>query len=152
MSNILTVYDNLAKVTVTTTSGKTPKVYNLTALPESLTTAHLPCRLLLPLGGMPGEGRDGQFLGIGASATMQWQVNDLMFWQASEQGIGVREFAGELVDYCGKYAEAMKGYKCPASDMVLDGWSVTPGEFEYPLGSGRYYAAVRCQLMITEAI
>jgi len=54
MSNILTAYDNLAKVTVTTTSGKTPKVYNLTALPESLTAAHLPCRLLLSLGGMPG--------------------------------------------------------------------------------------------------
>ena len=152
MSNILTAYDALEALTVTTTSGKTPKVYNLDALPESLTTAHLPCRLLLPLGGMPGEGRDGQFLGIGSTATMQWQVNDLMFWQASEQGLGVREFAEELVDYCGKYAEAMKTFKCPATDMVLDGWSVTPGEFEYPLGSGRYWAGVRCQLMITEAI
>lgn len=152
MSNILTAYDNLAKLAVTTKSGKTPKVYNLASLPESLNTAQLPCRLLLPLGGMPGEGRDGQFLGIGESATMQWQVNDLMFWQASEQGRGVKDFAKDLVDYCGQYAEAMKSYKCPATDMVLDGWSVTPGEFEYPLGSGRYYAAVRCQLMITEEI
>ena len=152
MSNILTAYDNLAAVIVTTTSGKTPKVYNLDSLPENLTTAHAPCRLLLPLGGMPGEGRDGQFLGLGSSATMQWQVNDLMFWQISEQGIGVREFAEDLVDYCGKYAEAMKTFKCPAADMVLDGWSVTPGEFEFPVGSGRYWAGVRCQLMITEAI
>ena len=50
------------KLSVTTTSGVEPEVYNLDALPESITTAHLPCRLLLPLGGNPTEALEGQFI------------------------------------------------------------------------------------------
>lgn len=152
MSNILTAYDNLEDTTITTTSGVTPKVYNLGDLPDSMDTARLPCRLLLPLGNTPGEGRDGSFLGIGSSATIQWTVNDLMLWKASAQGVGLREVAEDLVDYAGKYAEAMKDFKCPAADMVLDSWVSTPGEFEWPRGSGRFYAGVACQLVITEAL
>jgi len=152
MSIVTNIYDALAASDVTTTSGKTPTVYNLDELPESITTAHLPCRLLLPIGGNPNEALEGQFIAIGTTVTVNWQVSDLMLWQASEQGLGLREFAPELVDYCGKYVDAMRSFKCPYQNSVLEGFSVTPGEYEWPRGSGRFYAGVLAQLSIKEVL
>lgn len=152
MSVITTIYANLEAKTVTTTGGVTPEVYDLDELPESITTAHLPCRLLLPLGGNPMEAREGQFIAIGTGVTVNWQISDLMLWQASEQGIGLREFAPILVDYCGKYVDAMRTFRCPATNTALEGFSVTPGEYEWPRGSGRFYAGVLCQLNIKEVL
>lgn len=150
MSVITNIYDALEAVTVTTTSGVTPTVYGLDELPESITTAHLPCRLLLPVGSYPAEGRDGEFIAIGTGVTITWQITDLMLWQASEQGLGLREFAPELVDYCGEYMDAMRAFKCPYANSALEGFSMTPGEFEWPRGSGRFYAGVICQLNVKE--
>lgn len=152
MSVITQVYNALEAVTVTTTSGVTPIVYDLDELPESITTAHLPCRLLLPLGGNPLTEREGSFYAIGTGVTVDWQISDLMLWQASEQGIGLREFAPELVDYCGKYVDAMRTFKCPYSNTALTGFSVTPGEYEWPRGSGRFFAGVLAQLVIKEHV
>jgi len=150
MSIITNIYAALAAKTITTTSGVTPTVYDLDELPENITTAHLPCRLLLPVGGYPAEGRDAEFIAIGTGVTINWQITDLMLWQASEQGIGLREFAPELVDYCGKYLDSMRTFKCPYTNSALESFSVMPGEFEWPRGSGRYYAGVICQLNIKE--
>lgn len=152
MSIISNIYDALAAKEVATTSGKTPTVYNLDELPESITTAHLPCRLLLPIGGNPNEALDGQFIAIGTTVTVNWQVSDLMLWQASEQGLGLREFAPELVDYCGKYVDMMRTFKCPYTNSALEAFSVTPGEYEWPRGSGRFYAGVLAQLNIKEVL
>jgi len=150
MSAINAIYSALELKTVTTTSGITPKIYGLAELPESITTAHLPCRLLLPVGGNPTEGRDVQFIAIGTGVTAMWQVTDLMLWQASEQGSGLREFAPELVDYCGKYLDMVRTFKCPATNTALDSASMLPGMYEWPVGSGRQFAGVMCQLTIRE--
>jgi len=152
MSMISEVYTALAALTVTTTSGKTPAVYNLGELLESVNTANLPCRLLLPLGDNPGEGREGQFINIGSTITIDWQITDLMLWQASEQGLGLRQFAPELVDYCGKYVDAMRAFKCPVPNTALTNVYVVPGEYEWPRGSGRYFAGVLCQLQVNEVL
>jgi len=150
MSVITNIYDALEAKTVTTTSGKTPTVYGLDNLPEKIETAHLPCRLLLPVGGNPGEGRDLSFIAIGTGVTINWQVTDLMLWQASEQGIGLREFAPEIVDYAGKYVDMLRTFRCPYQNTALESASMTPGEYEWPRGSGRFYAGVLCQLNIKE--
>jgi hypothetical protein len=127
MSSITSIYAALAAVTVTTTSGKTPTVYDLDELPESISTAILPARLLIPVGSNPGEGRMAEFYAIGTQMTVNWQVNDLMLWQASEQGRGLQEFAPELVDYCGKYLDAMRAFRCPVSDTALTSLDMIPG-------------------------
>lgn len=152
MSIITNIYDALAAKDVTTTSGKTPEVYNLDSLPQAIETAHLPCRLLLPVGGNPTEALEGQFIAIGTTVTVNWQVCDLMLWQASEQGLGLREFAPELVDYCGLYVDMLRTFKCPYTNSVLEGFSVTPGEYEWPRGSGRFYAGVLAQMNIKEVL
>jgi hypothetical protein len=150
MSQITDIYTALEAIAVTTTSGKTPKVYNLEDLPKNADTARLPARLLLPVGNTPGEGREGQFIAIGTSMTVTWQIADLMLWQASEQGIGLPEFAPELVDYAGKYLDAMRTFKCPTSNSALERVTVTPGIYEWPSGSGKFYSGVLCQLEILE--
>lgn len=150
MSEINDIYDALEAITVTTTGGKSPTVYNLDELPKSIDTARLPCRLLLPVGNNPGEGRDASFIAIGSAMTINWQITDLMLWQATGQGIGLPEFAPELVDYCGKYLDAMRTFKCPSSNSALESVNMTPGIYEWPMASGKYYSGVLCQLNIKE--
>jgi hypothetical protein len=152
MSSITSIYAALAAVTVTTTSGKTPTVYDLDELPESISTAILPARLLIPVGSNPGEGRMAEFYAIGTQMTVNWQVNDLMLWQASEQGRGLQEFAPELVDYCGKYLDAMRAFRCPVSDTALTSLDMIPGIYEWPVSSGSFYSGVLCQLTIQEHV
>jgi hypothetical protein len=153
MSVILSVYAALAAKTITTTSGVTPTAYDLDELPESVDTAILPCRLLLPLGTQPGDGREGEFIAIGTTMTVVWQLNDLMLWKASEQGLGLKDVADELVDYCGKYMDAMRTFKCPyGTTTSLESVSVTPGMYEWPVGGGRYFPGVLAQLSIREVL
>lgn len=153
MSGIVQVYDSLSKVVVTTTSGITPHAYDLDELLDSINTAQLPCRLLLPVGNEPGEGREGSHIAIGTAMTIVWQIKDLMLWQATEQGLGLKQFAPELVDYAGKYLDAMRAWgKCPYANTTLERVNIVPGEYEWPRMSGRFYAGVLCQLSVREVV
>ena len=150
MSEITAIYDALEALTVKTTKNITPTVYNLDTLPKSMSTAKLPCRLLLPVGNNPGEGRDASFIAIGTHMTITWQISDLLLWQASGQGIGLPEFSVELVDYCGKYLDKMRTFRCPTTNSALERVNMTPGIYEWPTASGTYYSGVLCQLEIKE--
>jgi hypothetical protein len=75
-----------------------------------------------------------------------------MLWQASEQGRGLQEFAPELVDYCGKYLDAMRAFRCPVSDTALTSLDMIPGIYEWPVSSGNFYSGVLCQLTIQEHV
>ena len=151
-SQITNIYNALDAVTITVGSV-TPTSYDLDELPESIHTAQLPCRLLLPVGNdNAGEGRDGEFIAIGTGITINWTIKDLLLWQVSEQGRGLSEFAPKLVEYCGKYADAMRSFKCPYANSALESFSMMPGMYEYPAGSGNWYAGVMCYLQIKEVI
>ena len=153
MSEITDIYESLAGLSVSLSDGTTPYAYNLDALPEAITTAQLPCRLLLPVSSNPSEGREGMHIAIGTAMSIIWQITDLMLWQPSEQGLGLREFAPRLVDYSGKYLDAMRVWgKCPSANSTLQVVSITPGEYEWPRGSGRSYAGVLCILQILEVV
>ncbi len=153
MSEITDIYKSLAGLQVSLSDGTTPYAYNLDELPEAVTTAQLPCRLLLPVSSNPSEGREGTHIAIGTAMSIVWQITDLMLWQASEQGLGLREFAPLLVDYSGKYLDAMRAWgKCPSDNSTLQTVSITPGMYEWPSTSGRYYAGVLCILQILEVV
>lgn len=151
MSVITSIYAAIAAKTVTTTKGVTPTTYDLDELKNSVDTAITPCRLLLPIGDdTPGDGREGAFVAIGTSMTIVWQINDLMLLKPTEQGLGLKDFAYELVDYCGKYLDAMRDLKCPVANTSLESVRMLPGIYEWPMGSGRNYSGVLCQLSIRE--
>jgi hypothetical protein len=152
-SAITNIYESLADLEISLTDGTTPYVYGLDELPESITTAILPCRLLLPVSSEPGDGRDGTHIAIGTAMSIIWQITDFMIWQPSEQGLGMREFAPKLIDYCGKYLDAMRAWgKCPHQNSTLEGVGITPGEYEWPRGSGKLYSGVICRLQIREVV
>lgn len=152
-SAITNIYESLADLEISLTDGITPYVYGLDELPESITTAILPCRLLLPVSSEPGDGRDGTHIAIGTAMSIIWQITDFMIWQPSEQGLGMREFAPKLIDYCGKYLDAMRAWgKCPHQNSTLEGVGITPGEYEWPRGSGKFYSGVICRLQIREVV
>ena len=152
-SAITNIYESLADLEISLTDGTTPYVYGLDELPESITTAILPCRLLLPVSSEPGDGRDGTHIAIGTAMSIIWQITDFMIWQPSEQGLGMREFAPKLIDYCGKYLDAMRAWgKCPSQNSTLEGVGITPGEYEWPRGSGKLYSGVICRLQIREVV
>ena len=149
MSRILDVYDALANMEVKST--KPLKIFNLEALPESVDTANLPARFLLPLSPQPMEGRDGMFINMGKRINVQWVINDLMLWQASEQGSGLKGFARDLVDYCGNYIEEIKQHPCLAG-CVVKSFNVRTGVFEWPVMSGRYFAGALAEITVEELI
>ena len=153
MSEITSIYDALEAKSVTTTNGKTPDVYDLGELKNSIHTSDLPVRLLLPVGDdTRGEGREGAFISIGTTMVINWVVNDLMLWQPLGQGEGLKEYAPELVDYCGKYLDMTRTFKCPTTNSSLEGVYLSPGIYEWPMGSGVMYAGVLCQLTIKEVL
>jgi hypothetical protein len=153
MSEITSIYDALEAKSVTTTGGDTPDVYDLDELKNSIPSSDLPIRLLLPVGDdTKGDGRSGVFIAIGTTMAIDWQVNDLMLWQPLGQGEGLREYAPELVDYCGKYLDAMRTFKCPTNNSSLTDVYMSPGIYEWPMGSGVMYAGVLCQLTIKEVL
>jgi hypothetical protein len=151
MSDIRNIYNALEAVNVTDGSD-TIVCYDLDELPKAIDTAILPCRLLLPVGNNPGEGREGVFIAVGTTMTINWQISDLMLWEASEQGRGLSEFAPELVSYCGRYLDAMRTFRQPYGSSALESVEMIPGMYEWPIGSGRYYSGVLCQLIIREAL
>ena len=153
MSQINAIYAALAAVSITLTDGTPIACKSLAQLPESLNTTILKSRFLFPIGQNPGEARDGQFIAIGNVITINWQIPDLMLYQASEQGRGLKEFAPQLVDYCGKYADAMRTFgKAPTSHSTIESFQMIPNEYEWPLGTGNYYAGVLCLLNIKEVL
>ena len=153
MSEITSIYAALKAVTITFTSKVTTAVFGLDELKNSITTSDMPCRLLLPVGDdTRGEGREGSFIAIGTTMVVAWQVNELMLYKPTSQDVGLREYAPELVDYCGVYIDAMRTFKCPTSNSALESVYVIPGIYEWPLGSGNYYSGVLCQLRIKEVL
>lgn len=151
MSAILDIYAALAAKTVTADS-KTPTVYSLASLPSSVETAQLPCRLLLPVGDNSNEGRDIGFIAIGTTATVNWQVKDLLLWQSTGQGIGLSGFASQLVEYAGAYVDMIRSFKQPSTYSNLESVNILPGIFEYPSAGGIFYAGVMCTLTIHEVL
>lgn len=131
MSVILSIYTTLATKTVTV-SGITPTIYGLTALPDAVEDAMLPCRLLLPM--QPrGEGRDWHFIALGKTVQLTWHITDLMLWRRSDAGIGLEDIASVLVDYAGQYAEMLRSNRAMGQEMAhIVGARFVYGTFQYP--------------------
>jgi hypothetical protein len=153
-SQLETIYTNLAGQAVTADS-KTATVYSLGSLMESVESAELPCRLLLPIS--PSiEGKQGAFGGLGnGPVRVTWNLTDLLLWSEAGLGTGMAMFAASLIRYMVAYVDMLKGFRNLGAGMVgaeIKGWTLTPGMFEWPRGSNRWFAGVECSLEILEVI
>jgi len=131
LSHILDIYTTLATKTVTV-SSITPTVYGLTALPDAVEDAMLPCRLLLPM--QPkGEGRDWHFIALGNTSKLTWHITDLMLWRRADSGIGLEDIASVLVDYAGQYSEMLRANRAMGQSQAhIVGARFLYGTFQYP--------------------
>ena len=153
MSQLTALYAALDAVSITLTDLTVVGCKNLSELPDAANTTLNATRLLLPIGENPGEGREGQYIAIGTTMTINWQIPDLFIYKPVAQGAGLKEHAPQLIDYCGKYADAMRAFgKCPAPNCTLESFQVIPGEYEWPTGSSHYFTGVLCLLQIKEVL
>lgn len=150
-SDILTIYSGLEDVNLMI-KRKQVRCYGLNELPQQISSAQLPCRLLLPLGQIAAEGREGQFISIGKTLKIDWTVSDLFLMQTSEQGTGLASFGPGLVEYCGLYADAIRAFRNPTNNCTLTSVSLIPGMYEWPRGSGSWFVGVMSNLIITEVL
>lgn len=156
MSILLTIYDDLEAMTVTYTDKDsvsiTPTVYNLDEIPASVQTAHLPCRILLPIG--QGQGNNNVTILNGAGARGSWIVSDLFLLEASARDAGLYVQAPVLMRYVVAYAVALGKqfqFRHGADNTSLTiSSSIVPGMYEYPSQSGAWFYGVKSTITIDE--
>jgi hypothetical protein len=157
MSILLTIYDDLEAMAVTYTdklsASVTPSVYNLDEIPASVQTAHLPCRILLPVGQGQGGSPNVQIL-RGAGASASWTVSDLFLLETAARDAGLYIQAPVLMRYVVAYAEALAKqfqFRHGADTLSLTiSSSIVPGMYEYPSQSGTWFYGVKCDITIEE--
>jgi hypothetical protein len=151
VSQILTIYDTLA-AQVLVVAGKTVKVKDLHELPTQPASPDMPVRLLLPVGRRAsGDLDEFNSFGAGGVATIVWRVTDLLLWRASGKGArNVLDVAEPLVEYMGVYAQMARTLRY--RKWSATGLQMTPGSWEYPLGSGTLYDGVECVVTFNEIL
>ena len=156
-SILLTIYDDLEAMAVTYTDkgavSTNPNCFNLDEIPASVSTAQLPCRILLPI----GQGQSGTPTATilrGAGVQAQWNITDLFLLETAARDAGIYILAPVLMRYAVAYAEALgkqfqfvHGY---STESLTISSSIVPGMYEYPAGSGVWFYGVKCDVVIDE--
>ena len=149
MSDLAGIYDALAAMDVTLNAAVVP-VFNYDALPDSIQTAQLPCRLLHPLGEQPA-GSVTPFTLSGHSLSLGWTIFDLFLLKPVGQGIGLVDAAPELVAYMDAYATALAAnIKLVGHSVTITGGEFDPALYAYPRGAPTAFFGVMVKLRLTE--
>ena len=124
-----------------------PSVYYDNTLPNSMETANLPARVLLPPNGSMDVLR-------GAGVNTTWTINDLFLIDTAARDVGVRSFAPVMASYCANYGDAIgKTWQILSGNSTLTlslNVSINSGKYEYPSGSGTYFYGCLAILTIEE--
>jgi hypothetical protein len=150
-SILATIYDQLEAMTVTyldkSNVSKTATVYSQETMLDSIQTAHLPARVLLPPSG-------SLTINPGGNNLAQWKISDIFFQETAAQGGGVDEEIPSMTRYIIAYSAAIGklwqiAYQTSTETRTLLA-QITSGKFEYPSQSGVWFFGVRCDLTIEE--
>jgi len=147
-SLIAEIYQKLAELSVAA-GGKTVTVYSLSTLPNSVASANLPARLLLPVITGEGGARQVTVMNTQNKFIVSWTLTDLLLYQPAAQGTGIAQVANPLVTYCADYLAALR---LKIVGMGIDSITAEPDVYEYPQGSGSVYFGVRVSLTVKDII
>jgi hypothetical protein len=150
-SNILGIYNAIEAISVTVGSV-TPTVYDSDELPDIVDTWGVPLRLLLPVSDL-GDGMEGRitYTALQKASRVQWRIRDLCLWEQVGQGIGLRTIMPTLVEYAGKYMDAMTDNRALMDGAHLDNdTKIEPRILEWPDRSGQWFYAVDAVLVVSE--
>lgn len=138
MPTVLELYAALAAMPVLL-DGQPVPVFDLDALPASVQTAHLPCRLLLPLSAR-GEARAVTPIAFaGAQTRIAWALTDLFLLLPAGQGRGLAEAAPALARYQSAYLDALRAHVPLLGGVTIESATLDPGVFTYPESGASYY-------------
>lgn len=146
-SDILNIYSAIADMTVAATNF-TPTAYDIDEIPNALSSAACPARLILPLG-TAGENRSTTFQTVGRLLAVDWKITDLLLLKPLGQGAGLHSVAFDLVDYMKAYMSAVKADR-RLGNGVLVSLSFDAGVFNYPQNTKNWYYGVETTLTIRE--
>lgn len=154
-SQLLAIYDAIAAMSVSA-GGVTPQVWDVDEVRDSVHTAHLPVRILLPHGEFAGGGALGQGfrpVTLDSIARGTWLITDLCLWRPVGQGLGTRDIGDVLVEYCGAYATALvtRG-RGTTHQSFINGWDIAAGVYAFPESSGNWFWGVRAVVQVDEII
>jgi hypothetical protein len=138
MPDLLTVYDALAAISVTLDGQPVPS-YGLDALPASLQTAQLPCRLLLPLSTRSDAWAVQPVSFAGVRTSIGWKITDLFLYAPAGQGRGLSASAPVLARYQGAYIDALKAQTRLLDGVTIESCALEPGLYAYPEGGPSFY-------------
>lgn len=152
-SDLTSIYDAIAAMSVTA-GGKTPQVWGLDELKDSVHTAHLPIRILLPNGNVNvGAQQAFRPVTIDSIAKGTWQIVDLCLWKPIGQGLGMRDVGAVLAEYCGAYATALvQRGRATTQQSYITGLDISAGVYAYPDTSNELFWGVRAVVQVDEII
>lgn len=149
MASLAEIYEALAGLDVAI-NGSTVPVRYLSALPDTVTAAGLPLRLLLPT---PPQGTDVDSFTIAdfgsKNAVVDWRVTDLMLLAPTRLGEGLGGVAATLSGYAQAYLDAIRANHTlglTATGVLKAQVDIRP--FEYPSYSDHWYYGVAVVLTI----
>lgn len=146
---LTTIYPAIAAMNVSLNSANVD-VFSLDALPNSVQTAQLPCRLLLPTN-QQLTGRNAQPASFGTSGvwSVLWNVVDLCLIEATGQTRGLLDVAGDIVEYQAAYLSSLSALSI-AKNIIVEGAQIDPGVFMYPTGTATSFFGVQITVNIRE--
>ncbi len=153
-SQLLSIYDAIAAMSVTA-AGETPTVWDVDEIRDSVHTAHLPVRILLPHGDFRGGGGQA-FRPVTLTnniARGTWQIVDLCLWKPVGRDLGMRAVGPALVEYCSAYVTALVGINRGTTyQSYLTGWDIAAGVYAFPDPSDNWFWGVRATVLVDEII
>jgi hypothetical protein len=157
MSQLPAIYAALASAPLTVDGISVTARFGATLI-DRAESAHLPARLLLPM----GTARLGATVATprtfargvaeGGVLEIDWTITDLLLWRGLAAGVGLQDSAAELVAYTAAYAPLVVGR------LRTPRWSVTEinfpaiGGVEWPPQSERWFLGVQAQVTIHEIV
>ncbi len=139
MSNIKTIYTNIANMTV----GSIP-ARNVISVDQSILSGDLPVRILLPK-----TSADMEFVMLGNLEKLVWSITDLCIFGSVSAGSGVEQYSEDMVDYMNLYMTAIKSKRNPAPNCHIEGVQIELGPI---LWGDKDYWAVEIILTVSEVL
>ena len=164
MSSVISaIYDALDATSVSVTkpdgTSVTASVRDADELPNSITTADLPIRLLWANDPFGGSNANSATVFHGQSGSsyynLQWTITDMLYYTPVAQGLGVKSAAKNLLAYIADYYDMLSDstrFSISTGDARVKDARADVDVMEYPLGSGVWYWGVRMTLTIDESI
>lgn len=126
-------------------------------VPNSLTTAHLPIRLLTPISRFTQQfANAANVFNVGQGSTVNevtWTITDLFLYQTVSQNLGIRFKNDALIEYCQDYLEKLSnGQLILPQNVWIQQTIMRPDIIEFPLLSGNFFVGVVGLFILSEKI